>query len=229
MKYHFTQSNESGKWFLKNEMRHFYDFSSLRKFVISLWITGCDFRIIIGRNRQFDGNYGTIENHKLHKRACHSRSGSYSGDTISIDSLRITPLPIPPLIRLKIVPTCGVIYCMSYTVINPCYTYLVMYAETYCIYITCVLMSKRSMNKRVAVSLIDLTKVKQSKKTRHSVILRLEHPMIHNYNHQVQSSFIRLWKRNFLSIHFILIWFLFEIRNAVKADLQIQPLSLLII
>ena len=55
---------------------------------------------------------------------------------------------------------------MSYTEIDPCYTPSVMYEETYCIYISCecVLMSKISMNKRIAVSSTDLTKFKQNKK-----------------------------------------------------------------
>ena len=89
---------------IRNEaFLRFFFFTRINNFVLNRRL----FRIIIERNRQFDGNYGTIANHELHKRASF----------------------------MKMTQRCE-----------------------------CVLMSKGSINKRIAVFLTDLTKFKQSKK-----------------------------------------------------------------
>ena len=82
---------------IRNEA--FYDSPSLREFVISFWIDGFYFKLIIERNRQFDGNYGTIANHELHKRASFMKM-TQRGGTISIESLRIRQLQALPFIPL---------------------------------------------------------------------------------------------------------------------------------
>ena len=119
------------KWFLQYEMRLFYDCSPLGEFVISFWIDGCYFRIIIRWNRQFDGNYGTIANHELHKRVCRKFvKMTQRGGTISIESLRIRQLPalhfIPLFQRSAWYTVCHIQSSILFTHTK------VMYAETYC-------------------------------------------------------------------------------------------------
>ena len=64
-------------------------------------------------------------------------------------------------------------------------------------------------------------------KTRHSVILRLEHPIIHYYNHWYSHHLSDYEKGIFCQ--FISTWYPFDMNVKIKADLQIQPPSLSII